>query len=70
MSILTYRVRMFPLRCTGELIVALLLIAVELLICDSWLALVRGNRGDGLPVPGRTGGVPKTIVAKLYHNTK
>lgn len=32
--------------------------------CDNWLALVRGSRGDGLPVPGRTTcGVPAAASA-------
>lgn len=57
---LTYLMRKFPLRCIwafrvdGDLAV--------LFSCDNWLALVRGNRGDGLPVPGRTGGVHTTTT--------
>lgn len=46
----TYRVRKFPFRDVGELFVVVFLT----FNWDNWLALVRGNRGDGLPVPGRT----------------
>lgn len=55
-----YLMRKFPLRwicglrLDGDL--------VPLFSCDNWLALVRGNRGDGFPVPGRTGGVHTTTT--------
>lgn len=58
--ILPYLMRKFPLRwicglrLDGDL--------VPLFSCDNWLALVRGKRGDGFPVPGRTGGVHTTTT--------
>lgn len=33
---------------------------LEVAFLGYWLALVRGSRGDGLPVPGRTGVMAKT----------
>lgn len=46
--------RRFPLRLC---VFRVGFVPVPLFSCDNWLALVRGNLGDGLPVPGRTGGV-------------
>lgn len=49
----TYLERRFP-RAFGFLVVLASLNPVEF-CCNSWLALVLGRRGDGFPVPGRTG---------------
>lgn len=65
----THRVLEFPFRCDEEVrFLATDLYPVALFSCDSWLALVRGNRGDP-PVPGRTGGVPATKHSALLQNT-
>lgn len=57
-----YLMRKLPLRWVWAFRVAGDLVPVPLFSCDNWLALVRGNRGDGLPVPGRTGGVHSTTT--------
>lgn len=36
---------------------------------ESWLALVLGKRGEGFPVPGRTGGVQSTNEKTLHQST-
>lgn len=48
-----YLDRRFP-RALGFLVVLASLNPV-VFCCNSWLALVRGRRGEGFPVPGRTG---------------
>lgn len=37
---------------------------LEVAFLGYWLALVRGRRGDGLPVPGLTGVMAKTQTEK------
>lgn len=59
--------RRFPLRYVCVFRVDF--VPVPLFSCDNWLALVRGNRGDGLPVPGRTGGVHITTWSIEQNHT-
>lgn len=66
---MTYRILRLPVRYGGAAFVTELLTPVPLFSCDNWLALVRGKRGDGLPVPGRTGREHKTMLTKQHHNT-
>lgn len=63
----TYRIlRLLP-RYVGVFVVVVL-VPVLLFNSDNWLALVRGNRGDGLPVPGRTGREHSTIFTEQQHH--
>lgn len=66
---MTYRILRFPLRYGIAVFVTEFLTPVPLFCSDNWLALVRGKRGDGLPVPGRTGREHKTMFTKQHHNT-
>lgn len=66
---MTYRIRRFPVRYGGAVFVTEFLTLVPLFSCDNWLALVRGKRGDGLPVPGRTGREHKTMFTTQHHHT-
>lgn len=63
----TYLIRKFPFRWTCAFRDDDDLTPVPLFNCDNWLALVRGNRGDGLPVPGRTGGVQITTRCNVQN---
>lgn len=64
----TYRIRKFPVLYGGDDLVTEFLTPVPLFICDNWLALVRGKRGDGLPVPGRTGREHRTTFTTQHHH--
>lgn len=54
-----YLDRKFP-RALGFLVVLASLNPV-VFCCNSWLALVLGRRGEGFPVPGRTGVLARAL---------
>lgn len=67
--LLIYLVLKLPRPLFGFLVVLANLNPVEFCWSNSWLALVRGKRGEGLPVPGRTGPPAEVEVACRSNTT-